>query len=554
MPAYRRTWIVLLAAAFLASCLGAAPDTTPVAPTPTPDLAVPIQPVLGLPGGTDGYPWWNDSVFYEVFIRSFYDSNGDGKGDLAGLTAKLDYLQALGVTGLWLMPIQPAASYHGYDVLDYYAIHPDYGTLDDFRELLSAAHAHGMRVIIDLVINHTSSQHPWFQAGLDPGSPYHDWYVWSQAEPDPSLWHPAPAPGSGFYYGFFGAHMPDLDYANPGVTAQMNDIVQFWLEDVGVDGFRVDAAKYLIEDGRVTQNSDATHAWYRGLRTFYQSVSPQAMTVGEIWDISPTAGSYAQGDQFDLTFDFSLAQAFLNSARVGRAEDALDTLVADTQRSFKPLQLATFLTNHDQNRARSQLMGSFDKARAAAALLLTSPGVPFVYYGEEIGMLGLKPDEQIRTPMQWSGGPNAGFTSGTPWEPINPDSPQVNVAAQSSDPTSLLSTYRDLISLRNQHAALRVGDFFPLEPQDPAVFASLRVSRQEIVLVVVNLSSEAVNDPVLSLSTGPLSGSYAVLPATSQPSQPPPLVANADGGFDGYRPSLPIPAYGLLLLQLRAAP
>ena len=553
MPAWRRYSILFLAAAFLVSCHGAAGAAPPAEPTPRPTLT-PVQPVSGLPGGTDGYPWWNDSVFYEVFVRSFYDSNGDGKGDLAGLTAKLDYLQALGVTGLWLMPIQPAVSYHGYDVLDYYAVHPDCGTLDDFRELLSAAHAHGMRVIIDLVINHTSNQHPWFQAGLDPGSPYHDWYVWSEAEPDPSLWHPAPAPGSGFFYGFFGAHMPDLDYSNPAVTAQMDDIVRFWLKDVGVDGFRVDAAKYLIEEGRVTQNSDATHAWYRGLRTFYRAVSPQAMTVGEIWDVSPTAGSYAQGDQFDLTFDFSLAQAFLNSARAGRAEDALGTLVADTQRSFRPLQLATFLTNHDQNRARSQLAGNFDKAWAAAALLLTSPGVPFVYYGEEIGMLGLKPDEQIRTPMQWTGESNAGFSSGTPWEPVNADHPRVNVAAQTNDSTSLLSAYRELISLRNQHAALRVGDFYPLEAQDPAIFASLRVSRQEMLLVAVNLGSEAVNDPVLSLSGGPLSGSYGVLPATAQPSDPPPLVANANGGFDGYRPSLPIPAFGLMLLQLRAAP
>jgi glycosidase len=169
-------------------------------------------------------------------------------------------------------------------------------------------------------------------------------------------------------------------------------------------------------------------------------------------------------------------------------------------------------------------------------------------------MLGLKPDEQIRTPMQWTGESNAGFSSGTPWEPVNADHPRVNVAAQTNDSTSLLSAYRELISLRNQHAALRVGDFYPLEAQDPAIFASLRVSRREMLLVAVNLGSEAVNDPVLSLSGGPLSGSYGVLPATAQPSDPPPLVANANGGFDGYRPSLPIPAFGLLLLQLRAAP
>lgn len=554
MPPWRRTSILILTAAVLVSCQGTAVVAAPASPTPPSPLADPVQPVSGLPAGTDGYPWWNDTVFYEVFVRSFYDSNGDGKGDLAGLTAKLDYLQALGVTGLWLMPIQPAASYHGYDVLKYYAVSPDYGTLDDFRQLLTAAHAHGMRVIIDLVLNHTSNAHPWFLAAQDPASPYRSWFVWSPTAPDPNLWHPASPPGSGFYYGFFGTHMPDLNYTNQAVTAQMGEIVRFWLEGVGIDGFRVDAAKYLIEEGAVFQNSEATHAWYRTFRSVYKQANPQALTVGEILDISPTAASYAQGDQLDLAFDFSLAQAFLNSARAGRAEDALSTLTADTQRSFKPLQLATFLTNHDQNRARSQLMGSFDKARAAAILLLTSPGVPFMYYGEEIGMLGLKPDEQIRTPMQWSGEPNAGFTSGTPWEPINADYARINVAAQTADPTSLLSTYRDLISLRNQHAALRVGDFSPLEAQSPAIFASLRVSRQEILLVAINLGSEAVDDVALSLNAGHLAGSYVVLPATGQPSQLPPLVANANGGFDGYRPSLPVPAFGLLLLQLRGAP
>jgi alpha-amylase len=554
MRPWRRTSTLILTAAVLVSCHGTAAVALPASPAAPSPLADPVQPVSGLPAGTDGYPWWNDTVFYEVFVRSFYDSNGDGKGDLAGLTEKLDYLQSLGVTGLWLMPIQPATSYHGYDVLDYSAVNPDYGNLDDFREMLSEAHAHGMRVILDLVLNHTSNQHPWFQAAQDPASPYRTWYVWSPTAPDPNLWHPAGTPGSGYYYGFFGADMPDLNYNNPSVTGAMENVVRFWLGNVGVDGFRVDAAKYLIEEGRVVQNSDSTHAWYRGLRIFVKSINPQAMTVGEVLDISPTAASYAQGDQLDLTFDFALAQMFLISARAGRAEDALSTLTADTQRSFRPLQLAIFLTNHDENRARSQLMGSFDKARAASELLLTSPGVPFIYYGEEIGMLGLKPDEQIRTPMQWSGDPNAGFSLGVPWEPLNPDFSTVNVASQTTDPTSLLSTYRDLVSLRNRHAALRVGEFLPVKASDPAVFASLRVSRQEILLVAINLGEDPIADLTLSLPVGPLSGRYVALPATAQPAEPPLLAANANGGFDEYQLPSPLPAYSLMLLQLRATP
>lgn len=544
--------VPILAAAVIDSCRGL-PLAAPSATSQPATAAVPVQPVVGLPAGTDGFPWWNDTVFYEVFVRSFFDSNGDGKGDLSGLTAKLEYLQDLGVTGLWLMPIQPAASYHGYDVLNYYAVNPDYGTLDDMRELLAAAHVRGMRVILDLVVNHTSSQHPWFLGGLDTNSPYHDWYIWSPHQADPNLWHPAPPPSSGYYYGFFSAGMPDLNYTNPAVTAQMESIVRFWMQDIGVDGFRVDAAKYLIEEGGVTQNSDATHAWYRDFRAFYKRLNPQALTVGEVQDISPTAASYAQGDQLDLTFDFSLAESFVISARTGRAEDALQTLAADTQRSFKPLQLATFLTNHDQNRARSQLAGSFDKARVAAAMLLTSPGVPFVYYGEEIGMLGLKPDERIRSPMEWSPETGGGFSTTEPWETVNADYRSVNVAGEAADPNSLLSFYKTLIRLRNQHAALRVGDFVLITADNSAVFACLRRSERETILVVINLSSKPVGDLHLTLASGPLSGTYLANPALGAGPFAP-LSANTSGGFDRYQPTPSLPAFGALVLQLLELP
>jgi alpha-amylase len=552
--ALRRVVPALLLATAMASCLAAPKPVQVLSAEPLSPPAAAIQPLSGLPAGTDGYPWWNDTVFYEVFVRSFYDSNADGIGDLPGLIDKLDYLQSLGVTGLWLMPIQPAASYHGYDVVDFPAVNPDYGTLSDMHRLLTSAHARGMRVIIDLVINHTSDQHPWFIAGLDPTSPYHGWYVWSSTDPDPNLWHPAPLPGRGFYYGYFGPSMPDLNYDNPAVTREMDDIALFWLEDVGVDGFRVDAAKYLIEQGAEIQNSQATHDWYRRYRLVYKQANPEALAVGEVNDISPTAASYAQGDQFDLAFDFSLARAILNSARAGRAEDALSTLVADTGRSFKPLQLATFLSNHDQNRVRSQLGGNFSKAQVAADLLLCSPGVPFIYYGEEIGMLGLKPDENIRTPMQWSAEANGGFTSATPWEQINPDYPQLNVMDQMGDPLSLLNHYRRLIRLRNQHAALRVGGFLPVEANEPALFAGLRVSQHEILLVAINLSSDPIQDATLSLNAGPLTGTYQALPLEDLTFQPPYLQANPQGGFKAYHLASSLPPFSLTVLQLQQLP
>src|SRR5574342_674378 len=306
------------------------------APTPTVTLAPTLESTAA-PSPNEGreeFHWWNDTVFYEIFVRSFYDSDGDGIGDFNGITAKLDYLNDgdpntttdLGVTGLWLMPIHPSPSYHGYDVTDYYAVNPQYGTMDDFKRLLAEAHKRGIRVIIDFVLNHTSDQHPWFAASRDPNSPYRDWYVWSKTDPGTGGWRVA---YSGFYYGSFGDTMPDLNYRNPAVAKQMEDVVRFWLKDVGVDGFRLDAAKYLIEEGTVIQNSDSTHSWYRQFRSFYRNLDPQAMTVGEVWDISPTAASYAEGDQLDLTFDFSLAAAFLTSARAGRADEALRVFSAD---------------------------------------------------------------------------------------------------------------------------------------------------------------------------------------------------------------------------------
>jgi alpha-amylase len=540
----------------------AAPTTIPataapatVAASPTPLAAAPVQAVQGLPAGTDGYPWWNDTVFYEVFVRSFYDSNGDGIGDLDGLMSKLDYLQQLGVTGLWLMPIQPAPSYHGYDPTDYYGVNPDYGTLDGFKKLVAAAHQHGMRIIIDFVLNHTSDQHPWFVDSQKPASPYRAWYIWSQTDPGyvgpwgEEVWHPS-ASGD-YYYGIFTGSQPDLNYRNPDVTAKMEDVTRFWLQDEGVDGFRLDGAKHLIEDGQVQQNSASTHQWYQAFRTFYKGVNPQAMTVGEIsGDPSSVVATYAEGDQLDLGFDFPLATTFLDSARSGRAGDVAQALSADV-RAFKPEQFATFLSNHDQNRVMSQLAGKVDKARVAAAMLLTAPGVPFIYYGEEIGMVGLGADEEKRTPMQWTASANAGFSTGAAWELVNPDYAKGrNVADESADPNSLLAAYRSLILARNQHAALRVGDLYLPQSGSATVLASLRVSKSEAVLSLINLGPDPVTHLALSLAAGPLKGRYHAAPILRQgPAED--LAANGQGGFDGYQPVATLPGYGVLVLQLQ---
>ncbi|MFN8595690.1 MAG: alpha-amylase family glycosyl hydrolase [Anaerolineae bacterium] len=548
----KRPLILILIALYLSACGGAATPapiippsptvpsapTATLAPTATPkpiELAHPVAPVVGLPRGTDDQPWWNDSVFYEIFVRSFADSDGDGIGDLNGLIAKLDYLKDLGITGLWLMPIHPSPSYHGYDVTDYFAVNPQYGTLDDFKHLLNEAHQRGIRVIIDLVLNHTSDQHPWFQAALDPKSPFRDWYVWSTTDPGQAGWHRASS--GDYYYGYFTDTMPDLNYRTPAVTEQMNDVVRFWLKDVGVDGFRLDAAKYLIEDGTSIQNTDATHQWYKNFRPVYKGLNPSAMTIGEVWDIAPTSAEYAQGDQLDLTFDFGLAQAYILAMRSGRASEAVDALKIN-RANFKPNQFGAFLSNHDQNRVMSQIGANIDKAKLGAWLYLTGPGVPFVYYGEEIGMLGKKPDEDIRLPMQWSAEANAGFTTGTPWRSVEASYTQRNVAVESTDPNSLLSLYRTLIGLRNQHAALRVGDVNLPQASNANVFASLRVSKDEAVLIVVNLSKDTVRDVKLTLDKSAVkAGTYRAVVMTGAAILPD-LSVNAQGGFDATLPEL----------------
>jgi pullulanase/glycogen debranching enzyme len=255
-------------------------------------------------------PWWNDAVFYEVFVRSFQDSDGDGVGDINGLIERLDYLNDgdpetsddLGVTGIWLMPIMESPSYHGYDVVDYTMIDEEYGTEEDFRRLIEEANARGIKVIVDLVMNHTGRDHPWFQESLDPDSAYRDWYVWADENPGfrgpqgQRVWHAA---GDDYYYGLFWDGMPDLNYENPDVTAEMYEITRYWLEDMGVDGFRLDAIKHMIEDGANQQNTPATHAWLAEFYTFYKGVNPDAFSVGEAWTGTQQVVDYT-GDEVDI--------------------------------------------------------------------------------------------------------------------------------------------------------------------------------------------------------------------------------------------------------------
>lgn len=515
-------------------------------------LLASCAPSLFQPASPSG--WWREAVFYEIFVRSFQDSDGDGIGDFNGVTQRLDYLQSLGVTALWLMPIHPSPSYHGYDVLNYYAVNPAYGTMDDFKRLLSEARSREMRVIIDFVPNHTSRQHPFFQAALNPQSPYRDYYLWSETDPGQKGSYGGPAwhkTDNGYYYGLFWGGMPDLNYANPEVTAQMKQVTRFWLTEVGVDGFRIDAVKHLIEEDGKQENAPATHAWLREFYAFYKNLDENAYTVGEVFGAGGTLiKAYGGGqEQMDHIFNFELANGYINSAR-GEANSGVVSALKFTLAGAPHGDYATFLTNHDQERVMSELGGSVERAKVAASLLLTGPGAPYLYYGEEIGMTGQKPDEYIRAPMQWNAEPGAGFTSGKPWIAINDDYATSNVAAQENDPNSLLNHYRKLIALRHETPALRNGEVILLETGSPAVYALLRQAGNQTALVLVNLGKQPVSGYKLSLTSGQLpNGRYT--PRTVFGAGQAAELQVSGGGFSGYIPLPKLEAYATHVFLLK---
>ena len=439
-------------------------------------------------------------VWYEIFVRSWQDTDGDGIGDLNGVTARLDYLQSLGISGIWLMPINPSPSYHGYDVTDYRAINPQYGSMRDFERLLAEAHRRGIAVMMDLVINHSSNRHPWFEAALDPRSPYHDWYVWADAgtglqarsAAGGPAWHAA---GGGHYLGAFSGDMPDFNYDNPAVRREMIDIARFWL-DKGVDGFRLDAARHIYDNLASDDGDPAVLrrnlAWWSAFRAAIVAGHPDAWLLGEVTVHS--AGELAPWlRSLDAVFDFPLAARLIESAKAGRSLH----LGAGLARARKAYRVsagnrfidATFLSNHDQDRVASQLDGDPQRLRMAAAMLLTLPGRPFIYYGEELGMRGRKPDPDIREPMRWNRATDA--PGETTWKTSTAgQGPDVSVEAQQDDPQSLLSFYRMLIRWRAQVGALRDGALRDHPLGNDSVDAWELEDAHGRVLVVHNLSSQ----------------------------------------------------------------
>jgi maltose alpha-D-glucosyltransferase/alpha-amylase len=493
--------------------------------------------------------WYKDAVFYEVYVRAYRDANGDGHGDLAGLTEKLDYIKDLGIDCIWLLPIYPSPlNDDGYDIADYYGVHPDYGVVDDFKELVEEAHARDLRVIADLVLNHTSDQHPWFQtARQDPESPYRDYYVWSDTDEkyqgtriiftdtEPSNWSWDEEAGQYYWHRFF-ASQPDLNFDNPAVREEMKEIAKFWLE-LGIDGFRADAVPYLFErEGTSNENLPETHEYLKELRAFIDEHYPGRILLCEanMWpeDVRPYFGEPAEpgGAEFQMGFHFPIMPRIFMALKKGDRSDMVEIL--DRTPSIpEECQWCTFLRNHDEltlemvteeerqwmweqyapeprmrinlgirRRLAPLLDNDRRKIEVANSILFTLTGSPIVYYGDEIGMgdnIWLEDRNGVRTPMQWTAKPETGFSAADPetfYAPVideNPYGPDtINVVDQQADPESLYHTIQKMIAVRKQYKAFGWGDFQWIDVGSPAVAAYQRKYGDELLLVINNLSDQ----------------------------------------------------------------
>jgi maltose alpha-D-glucosyltransferase / alpha-amylase len=498
-----------------------------------------------MPISTSDPLWYKDAVFYQLHVKSFADSNADGIGDFVGLTSKLDHLASLGVDCLWIQPMYPSPFRDdGYDIADYTAIHPSYGTLQDFQTFLQAAHGRGLRVIIELVLNHTSDQHAWFvEARSSTDNPRRDWYVWSDTDDryrgvriifidtELSNWAWDPVSKAYYWHRFF-SHQPDLNYDNPAVREEIWSVMKFWL-DLGVDGFRVDAVPYLIErEGTSCENLPETHAVLKELRARLDAHFTGKVLLAEanMWpeDVRPYFGA---GDEFHMSFHFPVMPRMFMALRLEDRKPLID-IIERTPSIPDSCQWGIFLRNHDEltlemvsaiereymwdeyakdPRARINLgirrrlaplmEGDRRRIELMSGLLMSLPGSPILYYGDEIGMgdnVYLGDRNSVRTPMQWSGGVNAGFSTADPerlWLPLISNAlygyQAVNVESQQRNPTSLLNWTRRLIEVRRSTHVFGRGSIEVLKPANHRVLAFTRTLGRETVLAVNNLAGAA---------------------------------------------------------------
>jgi maltose alpha-D-glucosyltransferase/alpha-amylase len=489
--------------------------------------------------------WFKTALFYEIHIRGFYDANGDGSGDFRGMTEKLDYLQWLGVDCIWLLPFYRSPLRDGgYDISDYLTIHDDYGRVDDVRAFIEAAHQRGIRVIADLVMNHTSADHPWFQeARSSPDSPKRDWYVWSDTvhryedarvifiDTESSNWTWDEQAGAYYWHRFY-SHQPDLNYDNPEVHEAMLDALRFWL-DLGLDGFRLDAVPYLYErEGTNCENLPETHDFLKKVRARVDDEYPDRVLLAEAnqWP-EDVVEYFGDGDECHMAFHFPVMPRMFMAVRREEATPMYEIL-ASTPDIPDNCQWGLFLRNHDEltlemvtdderdymyneyakdprmklnlgirRRLAPLLEGGRDEIELMHAILFSLPGAPVLYYGDEIAMgdnVYLGDRDGVRTPMQWTGDRNGGFSRADFAQLYAPPLMDpvygfqaVNVEAQLRTPTSLLRWMRRFIALRKEHPVFGLGSYEPLEPSNRRVFAHLRRYEDDVMLCVHNLARSA---------------------------------------------------------------
>jgi glycosidase len=497
-----------IAGCLVAASLGlSAQTTTPVDTSPVEAR----DPGSTLPQG------WQRGAFMEIFVRGYRDSDGDGIGDLRGVTQSLDYLQRLGIRGIWLMPITTSADHdHGYATTDFRRIEPQYGTLEDFDTLLREAHARGIGVIMDYVINHSAAEHPLFvSAAPGPEQPFRDWFVWQDIAPMGwSIWGNDPwvQTDNGAYMATFGPPMPDFNFRNPAVVQYHKDNLRFWLNR-GLDGYRLDAVPHLIENSAKDWNDQPESRQITGeLKNLINAYSKR-YTVCEA---TAKPEDYAAPELCESSFAFGHQYELVKAAKGGaRAIEKVAQYFVNA-----PAGMATFLSNHDGfggRRVWDQLKGNLAQYRLAAATYLLQPGIPFLYYGEEIGLAGakgLRGDGPLRSPMSWTSDPQrAGFTTGQPYRPIAPNSMLYNAATQQKDSKSLWTYYHDLLQLRNAHPSLSTGDY-----QHPFVEGKLmgfqRTDGTQTALVLINYDRKAVRTSVPLLTSAAWK---QVFPSTGKP-------------------------------------
>ena len=496
--------------------------------------------------------WWKSAVFYQIYPKSFLDTNGDGVGDIPGIIARLDYLQTLGVDGVWLSPVydSPQAD-NGYDIADYRAIWPVMGTMADMERLIAEAKKRGISIIMDLVLNHTSDQHAWFRRALQSrDDPFHDYYIWRDGSPDAPpndmrsvfggpMWTYVPHLGQ-YYFHQFAPQQPDLNWAEPAVRQALYDMIRFWV-DKGVGGFRLDVIDSIAKDPdrKITGNGPRLHEFLRELsRQAFRE--PGLVTVGEAWGADvERARQYSAPDGSELSMVFQFEHMCLDQQPGGEKWDAIPLSLPALKQCIRRWQLglhgqgwnSLFLDNHDLPRIVSRWgdEGTYrvPSAKMLATMLHGLEGTPFIYQGEELGMTNIRlpigayrdletlnlyaervaggydprdvmasiharSRDNARTPMQWSAEKNAGFSPAEPWLPVNPNYTEINARAEMADPDSVFWYYRDLIALRKRYPVLRDGAFTLLEPDSEELFVYTRETEREQLLVVCNFTGGTV--------------------------------------------------------------